>query len=148
MIAPVPVELLTTASRLAAVLLLASSLALAQTKRWVLPAVDGDNTPSAPSIHGYLTEASRFGVTVQRDVRGGSTGESAHVRLTSRTKFFTTYGGYYMPEELRSGQYVWVWYVTSKPDEAGIPPRAAVVMLWSTDPTDKPSANTRWSYDK
>ena len=27
------------------------------------------------------------------------------------------------------------------------PPRAAVVMLWSKDQTDKPSPKVRWSFD-
>jgi hypothetical protein len=121
--------------------------ALSQAQRWILPVPDGDIEPSPPSVHGYLIAAANLSGKVKRDSRDASLGTTIDVRLTSKTKFFTAYGGYYTPDELRSGQYVWVWYVTANPAEAGTPARAAVVMLWSKDQTDKPSPKVRWSFD-
>lgn len=42
---------------------------------------------------------------------------------------------------------MWVWYVTADPLKAGTPPQAAVVMLWSSDPSDKPPEKVKWSFD-
>jgi len=127
---------------------LVSNTALSQAQRWILPVPDGgDIEPSPPSVHGYLVAAAKQSVKVKRDSRDASVGTTVNVQLTSKTKFFTAYGGYYTPDELRSGQYVWVWYVTANPAEAGTPPRAAVVMLWSKDESDKPSPKVRWSFD-
>jgi hypothetical protein len=64
-----------------------------------------------------------------------------------KTQFFTAFGGAYDPDELRPGQHVWVWFITADPSKAGTPPQAAVIMLWSTDPADKPSDEVRSSFD-
>jgi hypothetical protein len=128
---------------------LVSNLALSQGQRWILPVADGgDVEPSPPSVHGYLVAAAKQSVTVKRDSRDPAGGTTVNVQLTPKTEFFTAYGGLYTPDELRSGQYVWVWYITANPAEAGTPPRAAVMVLWSTDPSDKPSAKMRWSFDR
>jgi hypothetical protein len=128
---------------------LASHIALSQAQRWILPVPDGgDVEPSPPSVQGYLVAAAKRSVTVKRDSRDASVGTTVNVQLTSKTEFFTAYGGAYTPDELRSGQYVWVWYVTANPAQAGTPPRAAVVMLWSRDQSDKPSPKVRWSFDR
>jgi hypothetical protein len=109
----------------------------ARAQHWVLPVPDsGDTKPSPPSVHGYLVEAAKQSVKVKRDSRDASVGTTVNVHLTSKAEFFTAYGGDYAPDELRSGQYVWVWYLTANPAEAGTPPRAAVVKLWSKDQTD------------
>ncbi len=132
----------------AAVLALVSTIALCQAKRWTLPVADGGPEPSPPSVHGYLVAAGKQRLTVKRDSRDVSMGTSANVQLTAKTEFFTAYGGYVTPDELQPGQYVWVWYITADAAKAGTPPRAAVVMLWSTSPSDKPSPQVRWSYDR
>lgn len=129
-------------------LALQSGFALSQTPRWVLPVADGgEETPSPPSVHGYLVGVTKHVLTVQRDSRKGSSQEHVKFQLIAKTDYFTAYGGRYESERLRVGQYVWVWYVTANPVLAGNPPRAAVVVLWSLDPDDKPSAKVRWSYD-
>jgi hypothetical protein len=127
---------------------LLSNTALSQAQRWILPVPDGgDNEPSPPSVHGYLVAAAKQSVKVRRDSRDASVGKTVNVQFTSKTRFFTAYGGYYTPDELRLGQYVWVWYITANPAEAGTPAHAAVVMLWSKDQTDKPSPKVRWRFD-
>ncbi len=126
-----------------------SPLSHPKPRRWVLPVADGGSvTPSQPSVHGYLIVAGRQDITVKRESRDADAGRSVRVRLTPKTKFFTAYGGAYDPDQLRTGQYVWIWYITADPAQAGIPSRAAAVVLWSTDPSDKPSQNVRWSYDR
>jgi hypothetical protein len=128
--------------------ILVSNLALSQAQHWSLPVPDGGDTkPSPPSVHGYLVAAAKQRVKVKRDSRDASVGTTVNIQLTSKTGFFTAYGGDYSPDELRSGQYVWIWYVTANPSEAGTPPRAAVVMLWSKDQTDKPPPKVRWSFN-
>jgi len=123
--------------------------AVSQAKRWTLPVADGGGTePSPPSVHGYLLGTEKQKLTLRADSHGASEGEKVTVELTAKTQFFTAYGGPYSPGELRSGQYVWVWYITADPAKAGTPPHAAVVMLWSKDPSDKPTAQVRRSYDK
>src|SRR6266850_3306849 len=131
-----------------AVLVLVSTIALCQAKRWTLPVADGGPEPSLPSIHGYLVAVGKHRLTVKGDGRDGSVGTLANIQLTSKTDFFGAYGGYVTPDELQSGQYVWVWYITEDAAKAGTPPRAAVVVLWSTVPSDKPSPQVRWSYDE
>ena len=102
---------------------LVSNIALSQAQRWVLPVPDGGDTkPSPPSVHGYLVAAAKQSAKVKRDSRDASVGTTVNVELTSKTEVFTADGGDYTPDELRSGQYVWVWYVTANPAEAGPPP--------------------------
>ncbi len=128
---------------------LASRVIAAQTRRWVLPVADGGGVdPSPPSVHGYLTKVSENRFVLKNDKRVRDTDRSTEVRINSRTDFFTAYGGPYKADELRAGQYVWVWYISPDPSKAGTPPRAAVVVLWSKDPDDKPDDKTRWSYDR
>ena len=119
-----------------------------QARRWVLPVADGGPEPSPPSVHGYLLTVSPRGLTIQRDRRDKKVGSTVTVQFTPRTDFFSAFGGSYRRDQLRSSQYVWVWYVTADPAQAGTPPRAAVVMLWSKDPDDKPSEEVRWSFDE
>ena|GEM_PF-2407522 len=119
-----------------------------QNAGWVLPAPDGGPQPSPSSVHGYVVKAVKPNIVVERDTRDSKTGDSVDVRLTSKTKLFTAFGGLYTVDQLRAGQYVWVWYVTPDPRKAGTPPAAAVVMLWSTDPADKPSQDVRWKFDR
>jgi hypothetical protein len=129
--------------------ILVSNIGLSQVQRWTLPAPDsGDAKPSPPSVHGYLVAAATQSVKLERDSRDASASTIVDVRLTAKTEFFSAYGGAYTPDELRSGQYVWVWYVTANPAKAGVPPRAAVVMLWSKNPMDKPSPKVRWRFDR
>ena len=101
---------------------LGANIALSQAQRWVLPVPDGgDAKSSPPSVHGYLVAAAKQSAKVRRDSRDASVWTTVNVELTSKTEFFTAYGGDYTPDELRSGQYVWVWYVTANPAEAGTP---------------------------
>jgi hypothetical protein len=117
--------------------------------RWVLPVADGDDIePSSPSVQGYLISVGNNSITLQRDTRDGKGKDADTIKLTSQTEFFSAYGGSYKPDQLRSGQYVWVWYITEDPKKAGKPPKAAVVMLWSLDPSDKPSGEVRWHFEK
>ena len=127
---------------------LVSNTALSQAQSWILPVPDGsDIEPSPPSVHGYVVAAAKQSLKVKRDSHDAGVGTTVNIQLASKTKFFTANGGYYTPDELRSGQYVWVWYVTPNPAEAGTPARAAVVMLWSKDQTDIPSPKVRRSFD-
>ena len=64
------------------------------------------------------------------------------VAIQPDTQLFTAFGGYVEQNELRPGQYVWVWYATRNPRKAGDPPRAAVIMPFSLDPADQPSDRT------
>ena len=132
----------------AAVLALVSTVALCESKRWTLPVAYGGPEPSPPSIHGYLVAAGKQRLSLKRDSRDGSAGTSANVQLTSKTELFTAYGGLVTPDQLQPGQYVWVWYMTADTAKAGTPPRAAVVIVWSTSASDKPSQKVRWSYDR
>lgn len=129
------------------IVVLLTSCAISQEQRWVLPVADGGSQPSPPSVHGYLVKVARNTIVVQRDTRSKKAVGAVTVELKTKTDFFTAYGGPYNPDRLRSGQYVWVWYVTADPTKAGTPPAAAVVILWSKDPSDKPSQKVRWSYD-
>ena len=116
---------------------------------WTLPVPDGAGVqPSTPSVHGYVNRIVKGRINVVGDNRRGESGAAAAVQLTSRTKFFTAYGGPYEQNELRPGQYVWVWFITADPNKAGTPPQAAVGMLWSTDPEDRPSEQVRSSFDR
>jgi hypothetical protein len=120
-----------------------------QTHRWVLPVADGGgDAPSPPSVHGYLADVKKRIITVKKDSRKGTPQELVKFQLAPKTDFFTADGGPYESDRLRVGQYVWVWYATANPAQAGNPPRAAVVVLWSLDPDDQPSAKVRWSYDR
>jgi hypothetical protein len=116
-----------------------------QQQSWVLPTADGGRKPSPPSVHGYLVKVVSKTIVVRRDAEAGN---RVSVQLKARTQFFTAYGGLYTPDQLRAGQYVWVWYVTADPAKAGKPPAAAVVVLWSRDAADKPSRKVRQSYDE
>ncbi len=117
--------------------------------KWILPVADGGNVkPSSPSVQGYLARVTSNEITITRDSRDGKMKDNVIVRLMPRTEFFTAYGGLYKSNELNSGQYVWVWYVNEDPKKAGTPPQAAVIMLWSTDPSDKPTAEIRWHFEK
>lgn len=114
---------------------------------WTLPVADGGGVePSLPSVQGYLASVTTNSITLKPDRRDGKPTNTVTVRLTSKTDFFSGYGGLYTPDQLRPGQYVWVWYITEDPQKAGAPPQAAVVMLWSRDPKDKPTDNVRWHY--
>jgi hypothetical protein len=132
----------------AAALVFVSTIAFCQATRWTLPVADGGPKPSPPSVHGYLVAAGKQRLTVKRDTLDGGVGATANVQLTSKTEFFTAYGGYVAPDELLPGQYVWVWYITADAAKAGKPPRAAVVMLWSTSRSEEPPLRERWSFDK
>jgi hypothetical protein len=128
---------------------LVSNSVLSQAPHWILPVPDGGYIkPSSPSVHGYLVAVSKHGVKIRPDSRGVKVGMAVNIQLTSKTSFFTAYGGYYTADELRLGQYAWVWYITANPEEAGTPPRAAIVMLWSKDPTEKLSPKVRWRFDR
>lgn len=130
-------------------IVLLSATAFSQQKHWTLPVADGgDVKRSPPSVHGYVVDAGKQRLTVRRASHSkNAEGTPGVVQLTSKTQFFTAYGGDYSPDELRAGQYVWVWFITADPAKAGTPPRAAVVMLWSTNVSDKPSAQVRWRFD-
>jgi hypothetical protein len=128
-------------------LILVSHVALFPAQRWVLPVADGaDTKPSPPSVHGYLIATAKQRIALKPDSRDNKTAR-VDVQLTTKTQFFTDFGGFLTPSDLRSGQYVWVWYVTANPAQAGTPPRAAVVMLYTEDPADKPSQKVRFSFD-
>jgi len=131
----------------AALTILAAS---AQSARgWTLPVPDGAGVqPSTPSVHGYVNRIAKGRMNVAGGNAHGGTGATVAVQLTSRTKFFTAYGGPYEQNELRPGQYVWVWFITADPNKAGTPPQAAVVTLWSKDPEDRPSEQVRSSFDR
>ena len=136
------------AAVVALLLALLSGNAVSQAKPWTLPVADGGGVePSPPSVHGYLLGTEKQELTLRADSHGPNVGGRVTVGLTAKTQFFTAYGGPYSSDELRSGQYVWVWYITADPAKAGTPPNAAVVMLWSKDPSDKPTPQMRWSYD-
>ena len=133
------------------IMILSALIALPATvqAKWVLPIADGgDVEPSAPSVQGYLSGVTSNEITIKIDNRDDRIKDTVIVRLMPQTEFFTAYGGYYKSNELSSGQYVWVWYVTEDPKKAGTPPQAAVVMLWSTDPSDKPTEEIRWGSEK
>ena len=129
-------------------LLLLSAAGAAQ-HRWVLPVPDGgaDVQPSPPSIHGFIARVMRDSVSLTPDERHIKPGAPVKIALTPKTQFFTAYGGPYERGQLRSGLYLWVWFLTPDPSRAGKPPRAAVLMLWSMDPSDRPSEKVRWSFD-
>jgi hypothetical protein len=115
--------------------------------RWTLPVANGGGEdPSPPSVQGYITDVSPSAITLKPDRRDGKASKPVIARLAKQTQFFTGYGGAYEPQELQPGLYVWVWYITENPQKAGNPPVAAVVMLWSTDPHDKPSSEVRWHH--
>ena len=122
----------------------------AQSNRWVLPVADGgDVVPSPPSIHGSLVSASNGMSVVKRDSRDAPGWQfETRVQLLQKTDLFTAFGGLVARDQLRPGQYVWVWYVSADPAKAGTPPHAASVVVWSLDPDDRPTSATRWSYDK
>lgn len=127
-------------------LLVISAPSLAQ---WILPVADGDIVePSPPSIQGFIAETGKDKIAINRDKREGLTKEIVTVKLTCKTEFFSAYGGLYTPDRFSEGQYVWVWYITENPANAGIPPQAAIVMLWSEDPLDKPSEGIRWGEER
>lgn len=128
------------------ILFVATSIAYA---RWVLPVADGSGvTPSSPSIHGQISGVAKRVISVRPESRNRESLPIVEFRTTPKTEFFTAYGGDYSPNNFRTGQYVWVWYITQDPAKAGTPPQAAVVILWSKDPRDKPSKKIRWSYDQ
>ncbi len=129
--------------------IMAPLIALVASQGWVLPVPDGEGRkPSPPSLHGYIAKASKQRISLKPETRDSKMGDNVDVQLTPKTQFFTAYGGLYTPSELGSGEYAWVWYVTANPADAGTPPRAAVVMLYSTSASDKPSREVRFSYDR
>jgi hypothetical protein len=115
---------------------------------WVLPVADGDGrSPSQPSIQGYILKCSSDSVTIDPDRKDGIKTLPVSVKFIPNTNFFTAFGGFYTSGELQPGQYLWVWYITENTKKAGMPPRAAVIMLWSRDPNDKPSEEDKWRWD-
>src|SRR5262249_47983617 len=88
----------------------ASATASPQKQNWVLPVADGGPQPSPPSVHGYLVRVTKRTIIVRREVRDAKTRSAVTVQLKAKTNFFTAYGGPYTPDQLCSGQYVWVWY--------------------------------------
>jgi len=116
---------------------------------WTLPIADGgDVDPSPPSVQGYLATVATNSITLKTDYKDKIPTKLATARLTPKTQFFSGYGGAYDADELRPGLYVWVWYITEDSRMAGTPPEAAVVMLWSKDPNDKPSSEVRGHFLK
>ena len=104
--------------------------------------------PSPPSVHGFLISVGNGIVVVKCDNRGAQAGTKIKVQLSKKTDLFTAFGGLVTHDQFRPGQYVWIWYVSADPAKAGTPPHAASVVVWSTDPDDRPTSATRWSYDK
>jgi len=117
-----------------------STIAIAGTG-YVLPAPDTClPDTAAPSIRGRIKAVAKAGISVKPDDHLHP--KPIFISIRRDTQLFTAFGGFVEPSELRAGQYVWVWYVTRDPRRAGSPPKAAVVMPFSMDPTDQPSTRT------
>ncbi|MEO8603179.1 MAG: hypothetical protein ABI629_11440 [bacterium] len=118
------------------ILVLAMSLLTACGRPYVLPVADYQTEPaSPPTLQGRVADVAQGDLSVTVD---GEPDRQARVRIRSETQMVSLYGGTFDPEELRSGQYVWVWYRTGQPVSFDEVRDAAVVMLWSTDPSDQP----------
>lgn len=116
---------------------------------WVLPIPDGGGVkPSKPSIQGKIIEISNNIIKLQKDVPGKVSTIVDHVTFNDQTKFFFYSGGILFPDELSSGQYIWIWYITENPEMAGNPPISAVIMLWSTNVKDVPANKIKWRFAK
>lgn len=109
---------------------------------YVLPAGDVYLPGTAPSsIEGRISAIASATISVMP--KSEIEAAPVIVAVQDETELFTAFGGHVDREELRVGQYVWVWYVSRSPIWAGDPPRAAVVMPYSMDPHDQPSPGNR-----
>jgi hypothetical protein len=102
---------------------------------YILPLPDyrGPETAPAP-LEGRITAINNNTITIKPKHASAA----IKVVITKTTAFFSYHGGMVKREELAIGQYVWVWFVTRDPKQAGNPPKAAVVMPFSLDPNDQP----------
>ena len=116
---------------------------------WVLPIPDGGGVKtSKPSIQGKIIEISNNTIKLQKDIPGKVSTIVDHLTYNNQTTFFFYSGGILFPDELSSGQYIWIWYITENPKMAGNPPIAAVIMLWSTNIKDVPANKAKWRFVK
>lgn len=100
------------------------------------PSADGGNIDSAPAnVEGELIEVTASTLVIEK--KGGT--EKVKVKLTENTDYFTAFGGFVRPDELRSGQVVWVWFENcdSSKDKDSLP-KAKTVKVYSLDPNDRP----------
>jgi len=110
--------------------------------RYVLPAGDVCLPGTAPpSIEGRILAVTSATISIKPNAEVEAA--PVIVAVQNETQLFTAFGGYVDREELRVGQYVWVWYVSRSPIWAGNPPRAAVVIPYWGDPADQPSPGDR-----
>jgi len=109
-----------------------------------LPAPDGSiPNSSKASIEGWIVSVSPSTIQVARN-RG--TWPSTHVVsivFVESTQCFGAYGGLVDRQELKPGQYVWVWYASRGEARTHNPPRAWLVMPFSLDPSDQPEKALR-----
>jgi len=116
-------------------LCLVASLAHATKARpnCVLPAPDGgDAPPSKANAEGRIVRVGKGFIEVARRSK-----RPIHVSYTSKTEFYSAFGGDYDPSEFAPGQHVAVWFVGCKPPNDGAG-QAAYLQLYSKDPADQP----------
>lgn len=99
----------------------------------VFPSADEDVDASPPNIEGELVEVTSSTLVIS----GKENKKEAKVELTKGVDYFTAFGGFVRLDELRPGQYVWIWYENCDSSNTDIQ-KAKVVKVFSLDPNDKP----------
>lgn len=98
----------------------------------VFPSADEDDVDSSPpNIEGKLIEVTSSMLVIAEK------GVNKKVELTKGVDYFTAFGGFVKPDELRPGQYVWIWYEDCGSSNAKIQ-KAKIVKVYSLDPNDRP----------
>jgi hypothetical protein len=99
----------------------------------VFPSADGHIDASPPNIEGELVEVTSSTLVIS----GKKNKKEVKVELTKGVDYFTAFGGFVRLDELRPGQYIWMWYENCSSSNADIQ-KAKVVKVYSLDPNDKP----------
>jgi hypothetical protein len=125
-------------------LAIAAAIAVMACSPYQLPAPDGGiPNASEASLEGWIVSVSPALIQVARNRGTWPSTEVISIALLESTDCFSAFGGIVDREELKPGQYVWVWFVSRHDDRTHTPPRAGLVMPFSKDPLDQPDEALR-----
>jgi len=100
----------------------------------IFPSPDGGNVE-------YATHANAWGKIVKKTnstitLRQKDTNKDVLIKLNKKTELYTVFGGDAPLDVLKPGHGAWVWYKNCKRPANNIPPLAAVIFIYTTNPND------------